>query len=370
MMTALRQQIDRFFGRGDASVFVPVMDGALKPNERLDTLEAALEVEGVDNLVSSGSRLLASSGSTLLHLDASGGPCPIHQFPDPISALATDNSGRIAVGIASGRVAVIEQGQSQSAAEISIPCPTALLFDQGDLWIASGSQSNGPEQWQRDLMTLGKSGAIHRWDTKSDTTSEIARGLAWPYGLARMDDGAILVSESWRHRLVRLPPGNRRDGVIRPEETPLAGLPGYPARIVPDNVGGFWLAIFAPRNQLIEFVLRETEYRQRMIASMKPEFWIAPCLRSGSDFREPLQGGGVKQMGVLKPWAPTRSYGLVVHLDKHLEPTGSLHSRANGHVHGVTSMALHGRNGAPHLWIGAKGDGVVVVVPEKGALDD
>ncbi len=369
MMAALRERIDRFFGRGDASVFVPVMDGALKPNEILDTLEVALEVEGVDNLVSSGGHLLASRGSTLLHLDASGGPCPIQQFSDPISALAADNSGRIAVGLASGRVAVIEQGQSQPVAEISIPCPTALLFDEGDLWIASGSQVNAPEQWQRDLMTLGKSGAIHRWDTMSSTASEISRGLAWPYGLARMDDGAVLVSESWRHRLVRLPPNRKDGGLISPEETSLAGLPGYPARIIPDGQGGFWLAIFAPRNQLIEFVLRETEYRQRMIASMKPDFWIAPCLRSGGDFREPLQGGGVKQMGVLKPWAPTRSYGLVVHLDKHLEPTASLHSRANGHVHGVTSMALHGRNGDPHLWIGAKGDGVVVVTPEKGVLD-
>jgi len=367
MMAALRQKIDRFFGRGDASVFVPVMDGALKPNETLDMLEPVFKVEGVDNLISSSGRLMASGGSTLLHLDDSGGPCPIQQFSDPISALAADSSGRIAVGLASGRVAVIEPDQPQPVAEISIPCPTALLFDEGDLWIASGSQTNGPEEWQRDLMTLGRSGAIHRWDTRADTTAEIARGLAWPYGLARMADGSILVSESWRHRLVRLAP-DRRQG--RPEETPLSGLPGYPARIVPDGEGGFWLAIFAPRNQLIEFVLRETEYRQRMIASMKPDFWIAPCLRSGSDFREPLQGGGVKQMGVLKPWAPTRSYGLVVHLDRHLEPTASLHSRANGHVHGVTSMALHGRNGTQHLWIGAKGDGVVVVLHEKGVLDD
>jgi len=370
MMAALRQKIDRFFGRGDASVFVPVMDGALKPNEMLDMLEPVFKVEGVDNLMSTGGRLMASRGSTLLHLDDSGGPCPIHRFSDPISALAADSSGRIAVGLASGRVSILDLPHKQAVAEISISCPTALMFVDDDLWIASGSQTNGPEEWQRDLMTLGQSGAIHLWDTRADTTAEIARGLAWPYGLARMADGSILVSESWRHRLVRLPPNPKNGGPISPEETPLSGLPGYPARIVPDGEGGFWLTIFAPRNQLIEFVLRETEYRQRMIASMKPDFWIAPCLRSGSDFREPLQGGGVKQMGVLKPWAPTRSYGLVVHLDRHLEPTASLHSRANGHVHGVTCMALHGRNGAPHLWIGAKGDGVVVALPGKGVPDD
>ena len=34
-------------------------------------------------------------------------------------------------------------------------------------------------------------------------------------------------------------------------------LPGYPARLSPAQDGGFWLAVFAGRTQLIEFVLRE-----------------------------------------------------------------------------------------------------------------
>jgi hypothetical protein len=38
----------------------------------------------------------------------------------------------------------------------------------------------------------------------------------------------------------------------------LSDLPAYPGRIAPAPDGGFWLALFAPRNQLVEFVLRET----------------------------------------------------------------------------------------------------------------
>ena len=37
----------------------------------------------------------------------------------------------------------------------------------------------------------------------------------------------------------------------------LSDLPAYPGRIAPARDGGFWLALFAPRNQLVEFVLRE-----------------------------------------------------------------------------------------------------------------
>ena len=70
---------------------------------------------------------------------------------------------------------------------------------------------------------------------------------------------------------------------------------------------------------------------------------------------EPTQQGGVKQLGVLKPWSPSRSYGLVARLDAALRPVVSFHSRANGRRHGVTSCLMwDGR-----LYFAAKGDRVV-----------
>ncbi len=80
-------------------------------------------------------------------------------------------------------------------------------------------------------------------------------------------------------------------------------------------------------------------------------------LRAGLTFREPLQGAGVKHLGILKPWAPTRSFGLLVRLDDHCPPVDSLHSRANGRSHGVTSAVAHeGR-----LYVTAKSENVVTV---------
>ena len=74
-----------------------------------------------------------------------------------------------------------------------------------------------------------------------------------------------------------------------------------------------------------------------MIAEIDADYWVAPCLRSGRSPLEPTQQGGVKQLGVLKPWSPSRSYGLIARLDGAYRPTASFHSRANGHRHGVTS---------------------------------
>lgn len=135
-------------------------------------------------------------------------------------------------------------------------------------------------------------------------------------------------------------------------------LPGYPAHLVrSSNRGDFWLAVFAPRTQLIEFVLREDEFRNRMMCDIEPDYWIAPSLHSPRSFLEPLQGGALKQLGELKPWAPTRSFGLVIRFDAAFRPLESFHSRANGTRHGVTSCLPVG-NG---LLIAAKGGGEIVL---------
>jgi hypothetical protein len=75
-----------------------------------------------------------------------------------------------------------------------------------------------------------------------------------------------------------------------------------------------------------------------MMREIAREHWIAPTLSSGTSFLEPLQCGGVKTMGMHKPWSPSRSYGLLVRLDRNLRPVASFHSRANGRRHGITSV--------------------------------
>ncbi len=183
----------------------------------------------------------------------------------------------------------------------------------------------------------------------------MADGLRWPYG-AWSHQGRIVVSESWSHRLLALDPA----GAARPQ-TVLADLPGYPARLAGAADGGLWLAVFAPRSQLIEFVLREDGYRRRMLNEIDSDYWIAPTMANGRSFLEPIQGGALKQMGVLKPWAPSRSYGMVIKLDAEFEPLMSFHSRADGSRHGTTSALEH----AGALYVASKGGDVIVSLPPE-----
>ncbi len=160
-------------------------------------------------------------------------------------------------------------------------------------------------------MAKGASGSVWRIDLASGEQACLARELAWPYGL--LPDRRT--AGSWSRRAGGTGCWRSRPRPAAAPEVVLTKLPGYPARLSPAAGGGAWLALFAPRNRLIEFVLLEDDYRAEMMRDVPRAYWIAPALSSGASFLEPLQCGAVRTMGIHKPWAPSRSYGLVVRLD-------------------------------------------------------
>jgi hypothetical protein len=345
------------FFRGKA-VTIPPMDGPLRPNARLDEAAAVLEIAEPDNLCFDGRRILFSAGSRVLALPEAWGEEPeaISAFDAPVAALAAAPTGDLAVALDDGRLFF---GGRDLPAPGGFRCPTALAFAGPDaLLICQGSASHRPSDWVVDLMEEGASGSLWRIDLKSGAATRLADGLAFPYGvLAPEANGDIFLTESWRHRVVRLSAGGGAPVPV------LAKLPGYPARLTPAENGGAWLSLFAPRNRLIEFILEEGAYRRDMMAEVPRACWIAPALSSGASFLEPLQCGGVKTMGIHKPWSPSRSYGLILRLDGAMRPVESLHSRADGRRHGITSVV----EAAGRRLAAAKGGGAILDIGAEAA---
>ena len=340
MSGLMRNLIDRIMGgRGEHSITVPVMDGALKPNDYLDRMPTLAVLEAADNLVSDGKIAHLSSGPNLYRLDEPGGLTLLGRETADITFLALSPAGTLAIGLDSGGVRILGGRHDGKTLGSRINAPTAGAFINDDtLMVCNGSAANPASEWRRDLLGLGRSGSVVKLDLASDKATVLADRLAWPAGICLAGKGAVVVSEAWRHRLVRL----TLDGGA--SETVLADLPAYPGRLAPAADRGYWLTLFAVRSHLQEFVLREPRYRREMMATVEPAYWIAPSLSSGKSFKEPLQAGGVIRLGIHKPWAPTRSYGLVVRLDDQFQPAWSAHSRADGIRHGITSIAeLGGR---------------------------
>ena len=359
-MGALRETLDRLLGRGSSGVTIPVMDGPFKPNRHLDDALAAMRIPAVDNLVSDGTSLFVSSGSDLVRLTASGPEiteAERHHLPGEITSLAVGPNGSLAAGIA-GRGVTWRDGAGRWSEPTDfgrgLRCVTALTFVDADtLIVANGSTEHAAGEWKRDLMSGGRSGSVSRCGIAGGPVTTLASGLGFPNGLVVDDRARLLVGESWKHRIVALDlQGSSTPGVV------LGDLPAYPARLSRASDGGFWVALFAPRNQLVEFVLQEDDYRNAMMAEVEPDAWVAPSLGRGRAIGWPLQAGAVRQMGILKPWAPSLSCGLVLSCDRAMVPRKSWHSRTDGTRHGVTSACEH--MGA--LYAAAKGADTLVRV--------
>jgi len=348
------KMINKYLGRGEFSITVPPLDGALRPNELLEETEKLLIVDAPDCLALMNGVPVVSSHFKVLEVDK--GNKEVARFDAEISCITGLPNGGLAVGLIDGRIAIVNGPNNGKMIKPSegAKCPTAMHANSGGhLFVTHGSSTNNYNEWKRDLMEKNSSGSVWRVEISTGKQTKVYGGLAFPYGIY-CDGKILIVSESWRSRLPRI----FLDGSKPPDEV-LGHLPGYVSRMAPAQGGGIWLTVFAPRSQLIEFILRENRYRKLMMRQIAPQFWVAPTLRSNKSFLEPLQAGGVKHLGILKPWSPARSYGMIIRLDSNFQPVTSLHSRADGSRHGITSCIEH--NG--RLLMAVKGDGMVASFP-------
>jgi sugar lactone lactonase YvrE len=369
MMGFFSRWLDPFRGSGDHAITVPPMDGALQPNEVIEQAPLVWRGSAPDALLLRGDDVLVSSKNRLIAFPPrpQAGEHVVAEFDAEIACAAMSAGGTLAIGLADGRVVfrVSDAGGAFGPAPLAelrtlggaaLACPTALAWmGEESLVVCNGSQRNGPLDWKRDLTQRGSSGSVWLVDLKGGGGRPLAQHLAFPNGVMVGPDGDVTVTESWKSRLLRIAPDGRVTRI-------LSDLPAYPAGLANRSGGGAWLALFAPRSQLFEFILREREFREQMMRDVDPEFWMAPSLRPPSSFLEPLQGGALKQLGIMKPWAPSRSYGLVLALDQDFRPEASAHSRANGSRHGIRNIVE--RDGS--LLIASKGGDAIVSVPLNG----
>ena len=313
-----------------------VFDGVLRPNQELDLCPLlARDLEDASDVVILDGHPVVSVGHRLIRISG-------HWFAPSRAVVATFDAACGALCNVAGGVAVALDGQRivirggtydgteiTEAAGRAFSCVTAMVSDGNRLVVAEGSMVHSLNAWRRDLMEAGRSGRVVEIDLATGKSTLVAQDLAWAGGVALTPKGGVLVSESWLHR-VRQIDGTGHD---------LENLPAYPGRLVARHGGGYWLSCFAARTQLVDFILADRALCSRMMAELPEPYWVAPTLATTDHPFVPVQMGGIKQFGAVKPWAPARSYGLVVRLDADLEPIASLHSRVDAKRHGVTGIA-------------------------------
>ena len=342
------------------------LDSALTPNSALDELPGRV-IDGLDEpddvVIAADGAVLVSAGSQIHRFvgeDAEGSVLAV--LPGPVGPLCLEVDGRLLVGVAGhGLMAVTSAGEiSMLCGDVdgqALHCPTDIARGpDGAIYVTDGSVTRHGDEWVWDLMEGGASGRLIRIAAGSGQASVLRKGMRWPSGVTVSVDGShLVVSEAWAHNIISLATDGGSAEVLQDN------LPGYPGRLATAADGSYLLAMFALRTQLVDFVLTQPDFVREMMRTVEPDFWIRPALRGLDSGLEPLQGGQIRKLGVIKPWAPPRSYGLCVRLDSTGRPIASMHSRPGSSRHGVTAV----RGFGDQLAIAVRGGRQIIIIPAK-----
>jgi hypothetical protein len=323
---------------------IPSLDGPWSPNDRLE--ERPVLVEGLRGPTAltaddTGDIYIATGGIVTRHAGRDWSErSTVAEFESAVHELSWSAELGLTACVSGAGVTWLGGGRSgrksvETCGGQAIRCPTASLYVGNDtLIVAESSTSFINEDFRRDYLSHGASGRLIELNVATGTTRLLGERLRYPAGLALSPSGdALRFTESWRHRLVELPLGT----ASAPGRDLGSPLPGFPWSML-RTARGTWVTLFAMRTHLMEFVLGERRFRERMIATIDPAHWIAPVFQSTGHAYEPVQGGQLKQHGITKPWAPPRSYGLALRLEADGTPAETLHSRHGGKFHGLTSL--------------------------------
>ena len=360
-MNPLRKAVDRWLGRGEASITTPPMDGAFRPNDLLDSASTILETPEPDCLAVTSRGLVVSSERSLLQRRQAG------RRAARFLRRRDQRPGRIAGRRRGGRPdrrpdrlrrrpARRKDDRGQPGGDVHHRARArARRRAARRQWL--GDERAGRLEARPDGEKRLGVGVAARTRQRR-VASNWRANLAYPYGLleeAEFDRRFGKLAQRADANLAR------RDGRNEPV---LENLPAYPSRLSRGADNAIWLALFAPRSQLVEFVLSEDRYRRRMIErdrrrSLGRAMPSLGPLAAGADAAGRRQAARRAEALVAQPilWSGRR-----VSIMRY-RPIASLHSRANGRRHGVTScLAIDGR-----LFFSAKGDGVVAARACEGS---
>lgn len=141
-------------------------------------------------------------------------------------------------------------------------------------WFSDASYKWTQHQVMNEALESAPNGRLLKHDLQTGECSVVLTGLFFANGVAvAPDDTYVLVNETMRYRTKRVYVRGPRRGEV---EIFIDNLPGFPDGISTGSDGIFWLAIYAPRNALLDSAgpkpwLRKVIYRIPAALQPKPK---------------------------------------------------------------------------------------------------
>lgn len=197
-------------------------------------------------------RLTADGGDPVAWTDTEGRPLGLAFDAAGTLFVADGRRGLLAVDT-SGAVRLL--ADSADGTRIEFADDVAVAAD-GRVFLSDASTKFGArahadeEASVLDIIEHGAHGRLIEWDPRTGTATVVRDGLQFANGVAMTpDQRGVFLCETGAYRVVRI----GVDGAERGRLTPvLENLPGFPDNISPGLDGRYWVALFAPRNALLD----------------------------------------------------------------------------------------------------------------------
>jgi sugar lactone lactonase YvrE len=254
----------------------PPLEGAYAYNEKLKGIQRL--GEGVGR----GPEAIAVNAIGQLYTGYADGRV-VRYTPDGASYTELANTGGRPLGIAFGPkggyvVADAKKGLlhvGRGVAELATAAedlPFGFTDDVDNasldptLYFTDASSKFGYGRHMTDLLEHGPNGRLLQYNFVDKTTRVLMRGLHFANGVAvGPGDEYVLVNETGEYRVLRYWLKGPKAGT---HDVFIDNLPGFPDNITFNNRDRFWLAIFAPRDAMLDKLLPGSTYLRTVISKL------------------------------------------------------------------------------------------------------
>lgn len=161
-----------------------------------------------------------------------------------------------------------------------------VVAKDGTIYFTDASTRFGAKQWGGtfeasvlDILEQAASGRVLAYDPASKAARVVARGLAFPNGIALSQDGQqLFVAETGKYRLWKLPAASSNLDVgsgAGAAKLVFDNLPGYPDNLMRGLDGKLWMGLVKPRNPTID-KLAEKPFLRKVTLRLPRALWPVP----------------------------------------------------------------------------------------------
>lgn len=135
-----------------------------------------------------------------------------------------------------------------------------------NIYFTDASSKFGYGQQMKDFLEHGANGRLLQYNVASKETRVLMRGLHFANGVAvGPDDAYVLVSETGEYRILRYWLKGEKAGS---HDVFIDNLPGFPDNLSYNDRDRFWVAIYAPRDPMLDGLLPGGPFLRNLVARL------------------------------------------------------------------------------------------------------